>query len=80
MSRYKKSQYVRQEDLINNSDIFSGDKGNGYFMGKTRHFVLKDGMNNLYEPIRNSVLRYFKDNEISWWGGGKPLVIPCLRK
>ena len=72
MSRYKNSQYARQEDLINNSDIFSGDKGNGYFMGKARHFVLKDGMNNLYEPIRNGVLRYFKDNKISWWGGGKP--------
>ena len=72
MSRYKKSQYIRQEDLINNSDIFNGDKGNGYFMGKPRHFVLKDGMNNLYEPIRNNVLRYFKDNDISWWGGDNP--------
>ena len=72
MSRYKKSQYIRQEDLVNNSDIFNGDKGNGYFMGKPRHFVLKDGMNNLYEPIRNDVLRYFKDNDISWWGGDKP--------
>ena len=58
--------------MINNSDIFSGDKGNGYFMGKPRHFVLKDGMNNLYEPIRNDVIRYFKDNKISWWGGDKP--------
>ena len=72
MSRYKKSQYTRQEDLINNSDIFNEDKGNGYFMGKPRCFVLKDGMNNLYEPIRNDVLRYFIDNEISWWGGDKP--------
>ena len=72
MSRYKNSQYIRQEDLMNNSDIFSGDKGNGYFMGKPRHFVLKDGMNNLYEPIRNDVIRYFKDNKISWWGGDKP--------
>ena len=72
MSRYKNSQYARQEDLINNSDIFNGDKGKGYFMGKARSFVLKDGMNNLYEPIRNDVLRYFKDNEISWWGGDKP--------
>jgi hypothetical protein len=72
MSRYKNSQYARQEDLINNSDIFNGDKGNGYFMGKARPFVLKDGMNNLYEPIRNDVVRYFKDNEISWWGGDKP--------
>ena len=72
MSRYKNSQYARQEDLINNSDIFSGDKGNGYFMGRPRPFVLKDGMNNLYQPIRNDVLLYFKENKISWWGGDKP--------
>ena len=72
MSRYKISQYARQEDLINNSDIFCGDKGNGYFMGKARPFVLRDGMNNLYEPIRNDVLGYFTENNISWWGGGKP--------
>ena len=72
MSSYKNSQYVRQENLINNSDIFNGDKGNGYFMGKARPFVLKDGMNNLYEPIRNDVLKYFKDNGISWWGTDKP--------
>ena len=32
-------------------------------MGKARSFVLKDGMNNLYEPIRYGVLRYFKDNK-----------------
>ena len=41
-------------------------------MGKARSFVLKDGMNNLYEPIRYGVLRYFKDNKITWWGGNKP--------
>ncbi|MBR4406598.1 MAG: hypothetical protein IKT30_09510, partial [Bacteroidaceae bacterium] len=72
MSKYKNNQYVRQEELIKNSDIFSGDKGNGYFMGRSRPFVLKDGMNNLYQPIRNDVLQYFKENKISWWGGGKP--------
>ena len=65
MSRYKKSQYARQEDLINNSDIFNGDKGNGYFMGKARPFVLRDGMNNLYQPIRNDVRKYFKDNKVT---------------
>ena len=72
MSSYKDSQYARQEDLINNSGVFNGDKGNGYFMGKPRPFVLRDGVNNLYEPIRNDVLQYFKENKISWWGGDKP--------
>lgn len=72
MSSYKDSQYARQEDLINNSGVFNGDKGNGYFMGKPRPFVLRDGVNNLYEPIRNGVLQYFKENKISWWRGDKP--------
>lgn len=72
MSRYKKSQYERQERLIENSDLFSGDKGNGYFRGIPRSFVLRNGMNNLYAPIRDGVIKYFKENKISWWGGGKP--------
>ena len=72
MSKYKKSQYTRQEKLIESSDIFSGDKGNGYFRGKSRAFVLQDGRNNLYEPIREGVIRYFKENNISWWGGKVP--------
>ena len=72
MSRYKKSQYERQERLIENSDLFSGDKGNGYFRGIARPFVLHNGMNNLYAPIREGVIKYFKENKISWWGGGKP--------
>ena len=72
MSRYKNSQYARQEELITYSDIFSGDKGNGYFMGKPRPFVLRNGTNNLYAPIRDGVITYFKDNKISWWRGHAP--------
>ena len=72
MSKYKNSQYARQESLIKNSNFFSNDKGNGRFMGKPRPFVLRDGMNNLYEPIRDESVRYFSDNKISWWGGSKP--------
>jgi hypothetical protein len=34
--------------------------------------VLKDGMNNLYAPIRSEVVKYFHDNKISWWGGYQP--------
>ena len=42
------------------------------FRGKERPFVLMDGMNNLYAPIRNEVVKYFRDNKISWWGGYRP--------
>jgi hypothetical protein len=73
MSKYKNSQYERQVKLIRDtSNIFSGDKGYGYFMKIRRNFVLKNGINNLYEPIRDGVIEYFNDNNISWWGGHKP--------
>lgn len=72
MSRYKNSQYKRQEELIRTSEIFDADDGKGYFKGRPRAFVLKDGMNNLYGPIRDGVLMYFKENGVSWWGGFKP--------
>lgn len=84
MSKYRDSQYERQQRLIESSDIFLGDKGNGFFMGKPRPFVLRNGINNLYEPIREEAIKYFKDNEISWWGGSKPAAhtlssqIACL--
>ena len=37
-----------------------------------REFVLQDGMHNLYGPIRQEVLKYFRDNKISWWNGAAP--------
>lgn len=72
MSRFKNSQYQRQELLVKDGEIFENDPGNGYFKGKCRPFVLKDGLKNLYAPIRTDVLKYFADNEISWWGGNRP--------
>lgn len=51
--------------------FFGNDKGYGFF-GKDKkryNFVLEDGGNNLYEPIRNEALKYFKENDIKWWGG-----------
>lgn len=72
MSKYKNSQYVRHEKLIMSSDIFSNDEGNGYFRGIIRSFVLRNGVNNIYEPIRDRVIKYFKDNGVSWWGGYAP--------
>lgn len=72
MSSFKKSQYQRQEQLINDSEIFENDPGSGFFKGRYRPFVLKDGLKNLYALIRTDVLKYFADNDISWWGGNRP--------
>lgn len=56
-------------ELIKN-EFFGNDKGYGYFgKDKKRYdFVLEDGGNNLYEPIRSEALKYFKENYIEWWG------------
>lgn len=66
---FKESEYKRVEDLLKNSDVFYGDKGNGVFRNKNYPFILENNLNNLYEPIRNDVLDYFKNNNIAWWGG-----------
>lgn len=72
MSSFKDLQYRRQEKLIETTDIFNNDPALGMYRGKPRPFVLKDGMNNLYAPIRNEVVKYFRENGISWWGGYRP--------
>ena len=66
---FKESEYKRVEDLIKNSNVFYGDKGNGIYRKKNYPFILENNLNNLYEPIRNDVLDYFKQNNIAWWGG-----------
>ena len=72
MSKYKQSQYERQEELIKSSDVFHGDNGYGIFRKRVRPFVLCNGINNLYKPIQDEVVDFFKSNNISWWGGSKP--------
>lgn len=70
---YKQSQYLRQINVLaSHPELFDYDKGNGYFRNKKYPFVLSKGINNLFEPIRDKVLKYFKANGISWWGGYKP--------
>ena len=70
---YKKSQYDRQSKLIGiNPELFSNDPGNGVFRKRRRNFALDKGINNLFAPIRDGAVRYFRENRISWWGGYQP--------
>lgn len=66
---FKELEYKRVENLINDSNVFYGDKGNGVFKKKSYPFILDNNINNLYEPIRNEVLEYFEQNNVAWWGG-----------
>lgn len=70
--RYKDLQYIRQIEFIENSPLFDNSKGNGYFMGKERAFVLQTPTTNLYKPIRELAIKYFKENNIDWWRGNSP--------
>lgn len=71
METFRKIQEDRQVKLMG-TEVFEGDPGNGVFIGKKRVYVLQKGMHNLYEPIRAEALKYFRDNNISWWGGFRP--------
>ena len=71
MGTFRMIQEDRQVELMG-TEVFEGDPGNGVFMGKERAYVLQKGLHNLYAPIRTETSRYFKDNNISWWGGYRP--------
>ena len=66
---FKNKQYCRVAELMKSSHIFNGDTGGGIFKGKAYPFILKNCQNNLYTPVKDDVLDYFKDNHIAWWNG-----------
>jgi hypothetical protein len=66
---FKNRQYHRAENLIKDSNIFNGDKGDGVFKGKPYPFILQDGNNNLFAESRNAINDYFHKNRIAWWNG-----------
>lgn len=70
---FKERQKEIAEGLIKaNNPIFRGDQAGAKFRGISRDFVLRDGRNNLFHPTKEAVIKYFKENGISWWGGYKP--------
>lgn len=72
-SKYQETERTKAENLIKNgSPVFYGGKAGKYFRTKNRDFVLLESKNNIFAPIYNDVIRYFKNNSISWWGGKNP--------
>jgi hypothetical protein len=71
MATFRKIQEKRQVGLMN-TEVFDNDPGRGVYRGYEREFVLQDGMHNLFGPIRQEVLKYFRNNKISWWNGAAP--------
>ncbi len=72
MKKFEDSQKERQVELIRTCKVFNGDKGNGIYKEKPYPYILENGENNLYAPIKDGAIGYFDANNISWWGGNGP--------
>jgi hypothetical protein len=73
ISNYQEIQRIKAVKLIQESNpVFYGAQAGRIFMSSKRGFVLMEQSKNLFEPIRNSTIEYFSQNNISWWGGKKP--------
>ena len=72
MSKYQEKERTKAIELIENSELFENCNAGGKFMGKGRPFVLMNGNYNFFKSVREEVKTYFKENDISWWGGQKP--------
>lgn len=69
-SKYQEQQRIKAISLINSAHpVFESALGGQRFLGADREFVIKQADKNLYSPIRQNVVEYFKRNNISWWGG-----------
>lgn len=70
-SKFYSLQREKQSKLLG-SPTFNGDNGGGKFMGRTYNYVLKNGDNNIFQPILEKAKLYFSENNISWWAGDTP--------
>ena len=70
---YKERQKQHQINLLTNPRIFTpGTEGYGVFRKLPYPHILKNGKRNLYLSIienEEEVCKYFKNNDIQWWGG-----------
>lgn len=66
---YQNTVKIRQAKFRKeNPSLFNDDQ----IPNKGHDYILQDGRNNIYHEIRQDVIDYFDENEISWWQG-KPV-------
>lgn len=71
-SVYQEQQRNKAIALIKAKSIFEDAVGGKYYRGDHREFILLDNLKNLYPSIREVAIKYFRENDISWWGGKNP--------
>ena len=68
---YREQERTKSIGLIKNTNLFGGAKSGRIIKFKGRDYpkdeILFEGINNIYEPIRNDVIEYFIRNSISFW-------------
>jgi len=68
---YRERERFKLINLIQNTNLFDGAKSGRIIKYKGKDYpkdeYLFDGINNIYEPIRNDVREYFLRNKISFW-------------
>lgn len=87
-TKYQKEQREKQWNLLKEqhtqNEIFNNAKGNGIWWNKdekkweTYPWILQhqDSLCNLYEGIRENALKYFEQNDISWWRQNEDRYFP----
>jgi len=68
---YRERERIKSINLIQNTNLFNGVKAGRVINYKGKDYIkeeiLLDGIYNIYEPIRNDVIKYFLENNISFW-------------
>jgi hypothetical protein len=81
MAAYREIERKRAIELLRSGNIFNNDSGGGKFGSHEYDFTLVEGKNNLFSPLldennedikNNTVIKYFFENNISWWRGNEP--------
>jgi hypothetical protein len=62
---------IQKDKCIGLRDKLIGDPGQGLFFNIPRDFVLMQPELNLMEAIRNDAVKYFTNNNISFWNTGE---------
>lgn len=72
MNYKERQRAIAVTQISNRNKIFRGAIAGAKYRGIARDFFLTESEKNLYESIATNVIRYFRKNSISWWGGRKP--------
>lgn len=69
---FSETERLHVQSLMQSTQIFNGDPGNGNFRGNFYPFVLQDAEKNLFASSKTEICNYVDKNNIGWWNGSLP--------